>query len=123
MTIHRLGELENVIGQVAASYEAGRLIDGLSTAQLPNKRQVIESLGHLKAVMYLGYYSTGTLDESKLRFAIASHLYPAYEILVEHIRRAATYDGLRRPAPRQPQWPVTATLRPPRLTPAPRATL
>src|SRR5690348_17654527 len=36
---HRLGELENVIGQVAASYEAGRLIDGLSTAQLPNKRQ------------------------------------------------------------------------------------
>ena len=101
MTIHRLGELENVIGQVAASYEAGRLIDSLSSAQLPNKRQVIESLGHLKGVMYLGYYATGTLDESKLRFAIASHLYPAYEILVEQIRRAASYEGFRSAAPRE----------------------
>src|SRR2546426_10198058 len=110
MTIHRLGELENVIGQVAASYEAGRLIDGLSTAQLPNKRQVIESLGHLKAVMYLGYYSTGTLDESKLRFAIASHLYPAYELLVEQIRRAPSNEGVRSSAPPEPEEPETATL-------------
>ena len=64
MTSQRRGELEQVIGEVAASYGAGRLIDSLSSAQLPNKRQVIEALNHLKAVMYLGYYSTGSLDES-----------------------------------------------------------
>src|SRR2546428_4491004 len=93
MTSQRRGELEQVIGEVAASYGAGRLIDSLSSAQLPNKRQVIEALNHLKAVMYLGYYSTGSLDESKLRFALASHLYPAYEILVEQSGRAASYEG------------------------------
>src|SRR4029077_18461725 len=95
MTIQAPGELEDVIGEVAASYGAGRLIDSLSTAQLPNKRQVIDALNHLKAVMYLGYYATGTLDESKLAFAIAAHLYPAYEILAEQIRRAASYEGFR----------------------------
>src|SRR5262249_19872956 len=95
--------LEDVIGEVAASYGAGRLIDSLSTAQLPNKRQVIEALNHLKATMYLGYYSTGSLDDTKLRFAVASRLYPAAEILTEQISRAASYEGFRSAGvPREP---------------------
>ena len=111
MTTQRLGELEEVIGQVAASYGAGRLIDSLGTAHLPNKRQVIEALNHLKAVTYLGYYTTGMLDEGKLRFAIASHIYPAYEILVEQIRRAVEYEGFRSTAGARDQtWPVTAAV-------------
>src|SRR5215467_6934156 len=88
-------QLEEVVGEVAASYAAGRLIDSLGSAQLPNKRQVIEALNHLKATMYLGYYSTGSLDEAKLRYAIASHLHPAHDILTEQIRRAANYEGFR----------------------------
>jgi len=99
-------ELETVIGEVTASYREGRLIDSLSSAQLPNKRQVTDALGHLKAVMYLGYYATGALDESKLEYTIASHLYPAYEMLVEQIRRAANYEGFRTAgAPRDPAGP------------------
>src|SRR5881628_985139 len=124
MTSQRRGELEQVIGEVAASYGAGRLIDSLSSAQLPNKRQVIEALNHLKAVMYLGYYSTGSLDESKLRFALASHLYPAYEILVEQIGRAASYEGFRSAGvPRDQDWPETVTVALLRKVPAIRALL
>jgi serine O-acetyltransferase len=111
MTTQRLGALEEVIGQVAASYGAGRLIDSLGTAHLPNKRQVIEALNHLKAMMYLGYYTTGALDEDKLRFAISSHVYPAYEILVEQIRRAVEYEGFRSTGEaRTADWPVTAAV-------------
>src|SRR5438132_12221161 len=107
----RGNELEAIIGEVAASYAAGRLIDGLGTAQLPNKRQVIEALNHLKATMYLGYYSTGSLDESKVRFAVAAHLYPASEILVEQTRRAANYEGFRTAGvPRDPDWPESVVL-------------
>jgi serine O-acetyltransferase len=124
MTIHRRGELEDVIGEVAASYGAGRLIDSLSTAQLPNKRQVIDALNHLKAVMYLGYYATGSLDESKLRYAISSHLYPAYEILTEQIRRAASYEGFRTAGvSRDPEWPEAVSLGLLRKIPAIRALL
>src|SRR5205809_2391766 len=124
MTSQRRGELEKVIGEVAASYGAGRLIDSLSSAQLPNKRQVIEALNHLKAVMYLGYYSTGSLDESKLRFALASHLYPAYDILVEQIGRAASYEGFRSAGvPRDQDWPETVTVALLRKVPAIRALL
>ena len=124
MTSQRRVELEQVIGEVAASYGAGRLIDSLSSAQLPNKRQVIEALNHLKAVMYLGYYSTGSLDESKLRFALASHLYPAYEILVEQIGRAASYEGFRSAGvPRDQDWPETVTVALLRKVPAIRALL
>jgi len=124
MTSQRRVELEQVIGEVAASYGAGRLIDSLSSAQLPNKRQVIEALNHLKAVMYLGYYSTGSLDESKLRFALASHLYPAYDILVEQIGRAASYEGFRSAGvPRDQDWPETVTVALLRKVPAIRALL
>jgi serine O-acetyltransferase len=111
MSKERLGELEEVIGDVAASYGAGRLIDSLSTAQLPNKRQVIEALNHLKAVMYLGYYATGELHEQKLRHAVSAHLYPASEILEEQIRRAVSYEGFRSSAaPRSADWPSAATI-------------
>ncbi len=124
MTNPRRDELEQLIGEVTASYGAGRLIDSLSSAQLPNKRQVIEALNHLKASIYLGYYATGSLDESKLRFALASHLYPAYEILVEQTRRAASYEGFRTAGvPRDPEWPETVILGFVRKLPAIRALL
>jgi serine O-acetyltransferase len=112
MTIHRrASDLEAAIAAVAASYGAGRLVDSLSSAQLPSKRQVIEALAHLKATMYLGYYSTGFVDEAKLHFAVGAHLYPAYDILVEQIRRAASYEGFRTAGvPRDPAWPETVVL-------------
>jgi serine O-acetyltransferase len=111
MSAQHPSELEDVISAVADSYAAGRLIDSLGTATLPNKRQVIEALNHVKAVMYLGYYATGLLDESRVRYTVASHLYPAYEILVEQIRRAINYEGFRTAGtPRPPDWPRTVTL-------------
>ena len=120
----RSAQLEDVIGEVAASYAAGRLIDSLGSAQLPSKRQVIEALGHLKATMYLGYYSTGSVDEPKLRFAVGSHLYPAHDILVEQIGRAAGYEGFRTAGvPRDPAWPETVVLGLLRKIPAIRALL
>ena len=104
-------DIETIIDQVAASYRQGRLIDSLRTAQLPSKRQVIEALGHLKAVIYLGYYSTAELDDSKLRHGVSSHLYPASEILTEQIRRAVSYEGFRAAAgARGPDWPKHTTL-------------
>ena len=111
MSAQHPSELEDVISAVADSYAAGRLIDSLGTATLPNKRQVIEALNHVKAVMYLGYYATGLLDESRVRYTVASHLYPAYEILCEQIRRAINYEGFRTAGtPRPPDWPRTVTL-------------
>jgi serine O-acetyltransferase len=111
MSAQHPSELEDVISAVADSYSAGRLIDSLGTATLPNKRQVIEALNHLKAVMYLGYYATGTLDESRVRYSVASHLYPAYEVLVEQVRRAVNYEGFRTAgSPRPADWPQTVSL-------------
>jgi serine O-acetyltransferase len=111
MTQERLTELEDVVRNVAASYGAGRLIDSLSSAHLPNKRQVIEALNHLKASIYLGYYATGELHEEKLRYAVSTHVYPAYEMLVEQIRRAVSYEGFRSTTgPTDPDWPAAATV-------------
>jgi len=104
-------DLEPLIDLVAESYGRGRLIDSLSTAQLPNKRQVIEALQHLKAAVYLGYYATGSLDAARVRHAVASHLHPASDILTEQIRRAASYEGFRAAAPQEPAaWARAVTL-------------
>ena len=102
--------LEDIVDQVVASYSEGRLIDSLSSAQLPNKRQVIEALNHLKAVMYLGYYAHGALDPDRVRYAVAAHLYPAHDILCDQIRRAASYEGFRNAGvPREKHWPERVT--------------
>jgi len=111
MAAQHPSELEDLISAVADSYGAGRLIDSLGTATLPNKRQVIDALNHLKAVMYLGYYATGHLDESRVRYSVAAHLYPAYECLCEQIRRAVNYEGFRTAGGTRPaDWPRTVTM-------------
>src|SRR5262249_47367493 len=80
---------------------------------LPNRRAVIDALGHLKPAIYLGFYSRKPLTRSSLRFCISEHLYPAYDILSEQIHRAVTYNDLYHlnQPPRPRDWSQTAVLR------------
>lgn len=84
-------DLEGAVDAIAASYDGSKEIDNLESAALPNRRAVIAALEHLKPVIYLGFYSTRPLNRRNLRYAISEHLYPAYEILTEQIRRAVEY--------------------------------
>lgn len=84
--------LENAIDQVVSSYDGPEQINNLESAGLPNRRAVIAAYQHLKAVIYMGFYSTRALDRGNLRYSISERLYPAYEALVEQICRARRYE-------------------------------
>lgn len=84
--------LEATIDAIAATYDGSKQIDNLESAALPSRRAVIEALNHLKPVLYMGFYSTRSLSQRNLRYAISERLYPAYEILTEQIRRAVGYE-------------------------------
>lgn len=83
--------LESAIDDVVKSYDGPEEINSLESAALPNRRAVIEAYHLLLPALYMGYYSTRTLNRSNLRYRVGESLYPAYEILVEQIRRAVTY--------------------------------
>src|SRR5262245_19849132 len=109
----RYSELEAAVDRLAASYGENREIDNLESAALPNRRAVIEALNHLKPVIYLGFYSTRPLNRGNLRYAISEHVYPAYEILVEEIGRAAQYEQIcgRASTARDPGWSEALVMR------------
>jgi serine O-acetyltransferase len=88
----RYRELEAAIDDLAASYTGALEIDNLESVALPNKRAVIEAIDHLKAALFVGFYSTRPLTRDNLRHAVGEHLYAAYHLLVEQIERALTYD-------------------------------
>ncbi|MEM7135572.1 MAG: serine acetyltransferase [Myxococcota bacterium] len=96
-------DLENVIDLIAKSYDDEDEINNLDSAALPNKRAVITAFHHIKPVLYMGFYSTRSLNRTNLRYAISEHVYPAQDILVEQIDRAVRYEensgrlGGRRP--------------------------
>lgn len=94
MTIEpkRFRDLEATIDGVVDSYRAGREIDNLESAALPNRRRVIEGYEQIKSAMFVGFYATHTVNRDNLRHAVAEHLYAAYRILVDQIGRALTYD-------------------------------
>ena len=98
----RLHDLEQAINKVVESYHDEE-IDNLESAALPNKRAVIDAFQHLTSVVYLGFYSTRSLTRDNLRYAVSEGLYPAYEILVEQIERAVTYERTIRAVPPRPQ--------------------
>jgi serine O-acetyltransferase len=85
-------DVEQAIDAVVRSYDGPEEINNLESAALPNKRAVIEALNHVKPIIYMGFYSLRSLNRENLRFAVSEHLYPAYELLVEQICRAVTYE-------------------------------
>ncbi|MFK7986499.1 MAG: serine O-acetyltransferase EpsC [Sandaracinaceae bacterium] len=88
----RFRELEDTIDGVVASYDQGLEIDNLESAALPNKRAVIEAFKHLEHVLYMGFFSTRSLNRDNLRHGVAERMYQAHQILVEQIERALHYD-------------------------------
>lgn len=91
----RYRDLEDAIGKVVESYDRGMAIDNLESAALPNKRAVLEAMGHLEHVIYMGFYSKRSLDRDNLRHSVSEHMYAAHQLLVDHIERALQYH--RRP--------------------------
>lgn len=117
-------ELEAAIDEIARTYDGPEVINNLESAQLPNKRSTVEAFRHLKPVIYLGFYSQRSLTRENLRSSLAEHLYPAYEILVEQIRRAQTYEERMGRAPQRPEgWSEEVVLRLFRAMPELRRTL
>lgn len=107
----RYEELEAAVDRITSSYN-GKAIDNLESAALPNRRAVIEALNHLKPAIYMGFFSTRPLSRGNLRYALAEHLYPAYELLVEQIRRAVAWEQTCcRPMPADPAWPEEVVLK------------
>src|SRR4051794_29073877 len=90
-------ELEAAIDAIAASYDSPLEINNLESAALPNKRAVIEAYGPLLPAVYMGFYSKQALNLGNLRHQIRDHLQPAFTILTEQIRRAATYEDRDKP--------------------------
>jgi serine O-acetyltransferase len=103
--------LESVIDRVAHSYDGPLEINNLESAALPNRRAVIEAYNRLLPALYLGFYATRRLEPGNLRHSIGECIYPAYELLVEQISRAITYE--ERNGTRQAQgrdWPEDVVL-------------
>lgn len=88
----RFKELERAIDKVVESYDRGMAIDNLESAALPNKRTVIEAMGHLEHVLFMGFYSKRSLNRDNLRHSVAEHMYAAHQLLVDQIERALHYD-------------------------------
>jgi serine O-acetyltransferase len=109
----RTRELEEAIDSVVSSYDGPEEINNLESAALPNKRAVIEALDHLRPVIYMGFFSTRPLNRDNLRYSVSEHLHPAYEILVEQIARAITYEERfgRSSGSRPPGWGEEVVLR------------
>ncbi len=93
---HPSDKLEAAIEQVFASYQGPEEINSLESAALPNRRAIINAFNHLAPALYIGFYSTRSLTAHNLRHTISEHLYPAYEILVEQIHRALSYEHNQR---------------------------
>ena len=84
-------KLEQIADAVAESYQLGRPIDSLESTALPNTRKIVEAVGHLEHVVYMGFYSSRVLTAGNLRQHIGGHLQRAADILMQQISRAVGY--------------------------------
>jgi serine O-acetyltransferase len=97
--------LQGIVEDVANSYDRGRAIDSLETTALPNRRKIVEALGELEHVVYMGFYSTRALGPLNLRQHIGELLHGAAETLIEQIARAVGYRTCRgQPTERDIAW-------------------
>jgi serine O-acetyltransferase len=104
-------QTEAAIDAIVESYGGELEINNLGVVALPNARAVQEALGHLRAALFIGFYSTQQLSAENLRYVLSSHLYPAEDILVEQIERARLYEeSIGRTEPRPAGWSASVVL-------------
>ena len=82
-------KLDAVLDALVDSYAGPGPLNSLETAALPNRRAVIEAFHHLQHLLFLGYFSTRSLNDNTLRLSLAEHLLPAAEGLCAQVERAA----------------------------------
>jgi serine O-acetyltransferase len=117
-------DLEAAIDAVLDSYKGPDEINNLESAMLPNKRRVIDAYQHLKPVLFMGFFSTHSLNQDNLRYSVSAHLYPAHELFTEQIGRATGYEARRGGQPhREDDWCDEVVLRLFRELPALRKAL
>jgi serine O-acetyltransferase len=109
----RVRELEQAIDRVVESYDGPEAINNLESATLPSRRAVIDAFNHMKPAIFMGFFATRPLSRDNLRYTVSEHLHPAYEILVEQIARAVTYEERfgEAPAARPDGWNEEVVLR------------
>ena len=88
---------EAAIAGVVQSYDTSLEINNLENTALPNRQAVIKAYGLIVPALYMGYYSHRALSRDTLHFSVSETLYPAYEILVDQVRRAVTYAQRNQP--------------------------
>ena len=91
-------KLDAVLDALVDSYAGPGPLNSLETAALPNRRAVIEAFHHLQHLLFLGYFSTRSLNDNTLRLSLAEHLLPAAEGLCAQVERAAAWRDRRRVA-------------------------
>ncbi|WP_249756094.1 serine O-acetyltransferase [Microvenator marinus] len=89
---------DEILDALLESYSGPAEVNNLETHRLPNRREIILAFGHIQHLLFLGYFSTRCLDDVNLRGALAEHLLPAQEILVEQIGRATRWHDRNKPA-------------------------
>ncbi|HEX2732296.1 MAG TPA: serine O-acetyltransferase EpsC [Polyangiaceae bacterium] len=101
MSAKHAAALEAAIDLLAGSYRGGLEINNLKSADLPNRKAVIDAYSQLVSSLFIGFYSKRALNPDNLRHTLSEAIYPAFETLVRQIERATTYEeamGRREPA-------------------------
>lgn len=89
--------LESLLDALVESYQQPGPLNNLETFALPNRRAIIQGFYELQHLLFLGFFSTGSLSQETLRLSLGEHLLPASEILSAQVRRAATWEDRNRP--------------------------
>lgn len=104
--------LEQTIDAIASSYDGPEEINNLESAGLPNQRAVIDAYSHFVPALFMGFYSRRALDRANLRSSLSETLYPAFEMFVDQIERATSYEVNVGRRPAQPtDWSEQVVLR------------
>jgi len=84
-------KVENLVAEIAKTYEGDSGINLYDTTNLPVRDKVIEILELLTEVLFPGYTGKRTVTAGNLNFVVLDILYHVYTELTEQIERAYRY--------------------------------
>jgi len=84
-------QVEQLVGEIAATYEEDIGINLIDAANLPVRDKVIEILGLLTELLFPGYTGKRTVTRRNLNLVIIDILYHVYAELSDQVERAFKY--------------------------------
>jgi len=88
-------QIPGVVDRIVDSFDDKECFEHVDAELIPSREAIIEIIGHLREILFPGYFGKEKIDPANLRYLVGRSVDVLFELLSEQITRSLRHECLR----------------------------